>query len=428
MRTKFVRNSRTGHREMIVAAQRGETLHVKHSEKLAEGISSLLLDYTPEAQRGTGLSLLHYDVEGLWSLRTYLAKRALRTDELMGLMGAVLDVIDLCAQTRLPAEGLLFDPEFVFVDAQCSPRFALVPLDNVPFQTRNSPLALLGAIGDTSKLRFESPDAKGVARRLGDLVVDLEGVFSLNRFRRFVEDERHQDGVPDSMRDEGEPGTSSVWASAGSAGGPSEKDDSSLFWSPLAGFVEQGGRERPKEPVPPAQVEPAVVSEPVPTTPEPSSAAPTPESKLVASEATRVPPVVVLDPSPTSTSSTLSQVAPAPEATASDTSSQPVPAPQQQPAVTLVRPATGERFVLPPGRQVRIGRGSACDIRLLGNRKLSRIHAALTLAGQMVVVSGLGAANGVFVDGRRVGSMQSMVMTPGQHLRLADEEFEMLTD
>ena len=92
-----------------------------------------------------------------------------------------------------------------------------------------------------------------------------------------------------------------------------------------------------------------------------------------------------------------------------------------------MRPATGESFVLPLGRQVRVGRGSACDIRLLGNRKLSRAHVALTNTGQMLMVTDLGAANGVFVDGQRVGQMQSVLMTPGQHLRLADEEFEIRT-
>ena len=403
MKTKFVRNGRTHRREMLLAAQRGETLSVKQADKLAGGPSALLLDFSHETQRGTGAPILHYDVEGLWSLRTYLSKRAMSVDELVGLMQATLDVLDLCAERRMHAEGLLFDPESVFVDAQCSPRFALVPLEGVPFQTRNSPLALLSAIADVGKLRFASPDARGVSRRLSDLIVDLDGVFSINRFRRFVEMELGQDdSLPASGRVADDPATGSVWASAGGAAGRNTSDDGSLFWSPLAGFAEETERKEPpaSEPDP----EPPVASMPqiVPVAPVVAEPAPVPQSMPE--------PASALKPDPQTPRQPASAAAEVPLATA-----------------TLVRPATGERFALPLGQQVRLGRGSACDVRLLGNRKLSRVHGALTFAGQMIVVSDLGAANGIFIDGQRVASMQSVLMTPGQRLRLADEEFDVLT-
>lgn len=92
-----------------------------------------------------------------------------------------------------------------------------------------------------------------------------------------------------------------------------------------------------------------------------------------------------------------------------------------------MRPATGERFALLLGQQVQAGRGSGCAIRLLGNRKLSRVHVTLTNTGQMVMVSDVGAVNGVFVDGQRLGSMQSALVMAGQHIRLADEDFMVAT-
>ena len=92
----------------------------------------------------------------------------------------------------------------------------------------------------------------------------------------------------------------------------------------------------------------------------------------------------------------------------------------------MVRLATGERYFLPLGQQVKAGRGSACEIRLLNNRKFSRTHAALTSTGQMVMVTDMGAANGVFVNGQRLQSMQSVLVTPGQRLRLADEDFSVM--
>ena len=404
MKMKFVRNGRTGRRELLVAAQRGESLHVKRADKLAQDPSALLLEFSYETPRG-GLAVLHYDVEGLWSLRTYLAKRAMSVEELMGLMQAMQGVLDLCAQVRLPAEGLLFDPEYVFVDAQCYPHFALVPLDDVPFQTRNSPLALLSAIGDVGKLRFATPDAMGLARRLSELVVDLDGVFSANRFRRFVDDEQRQGGQPQPVSEDEEPSTGSVWASAGSTAERGPADDGMLFWSPLAGLIaeEPAAAESVPDPAPAAVPAPQPAPAPAPV----ADPQPAPQVQPVA---TPVP-----QPAPAPTPLPLPVPEPLPG---------PVLAPTPQPAATLVRLVTGESFALPLGRQVRVGRGSACDIRLLGNRTLSRAHVALTNTGQMFMVTDLGAANGVFVDGQRVGQMQSVLMTPSQRLRLADEEFE----
>ena len=384
MKMKFVRDLKTDRRELLVASQRGETLSTKQAEKLAVTASVLLINFSFEKPRANGLTTLHYDVEGLWSLRTYLAKRSLGVEELMGLLEAMQGVLDLCTSEHLHPEGLLFDPEYVFVNSQCCPRFVLLPLEGAPFQTRNSPLALLQALGNTDSLRFETPDAEGLSRRLGDLVVDLEGVFSANRFRRFLEQEQSldDDTPPEARNSVVEPGTSSVWASAGGGNSSSAPDAGAFFWNPLAGLAEEEAPS-PTTPPEPAPVRPAPATQPAPVN----------------------QPVPAVQPAPT----------PQP------------PAPQPAAPVGnlwLVRLATGERFPLPLGQQVRAGRGSACEIRLLNNRKLSRTHVALTSTGQMLMVTDQGAANGVFVDGVRVGSMQSVLLTPGQRLRLADEDFD----
>ena len=428
---KFIRNGRTNRRELIVASQRGETLSTKQAEKLADNASTLLLGFTFEKPRGNGLTTLHYDVEGLWSLRTYLAKRSLGLEELLGLLEATQGVLDLCAGERLYAEGLLFDPEYVFVNAQCCPRFALLPLEGVPFQTRNSPLALLRDLGDTEKLKFSTPDAEGLSRRLGDLVVDLEGVFSANRFRRFLEQEKNQgdDAPPEARHSVVDSDTSSVWASVGSASeGNDTTDSSAFFWNPLVGLADE---ETPKqdEVSQPAEEQawvdvaaeavmaPEAASMPVAPEPEPESTVAEPLAPEPAPAANQPIPTPVVAPNPLMT-----QVPTAGPVTPTLT---PAPAtPVQAGNLWLVRLSTGERYLLPLGQQVKVGRGSACEIRLLNNRMLSRIHVALTSTGQMVMVTDLGAVNGVFVNGQRVGSMQSVLLMPGQHLRLADEEFD----
>lgn len=438
---KFIRNGRTNRRELIVASQRGETLSTKQAEKLADNASALLLGFSFEKPRGNGLTTLHYDVEGLWSLRTYLAKRSLGLEELLGLLEATQGVLDLCAGERLYAEGLLFDPEYVFVNAQCCPRFALLPLEGVPFQTRNSPLALLRDLGDTEKLKFSTPDAEGLSRRLGDLVVDLEGVFSANRFRRFLEQEKNQgdDAPPEARHSVVDSDTSSVWASVGSASGGNDTTDSSaFFWNPLVGLADE---ETPKqdEVSQPAEEQawvdvaaeavmaPEAASMPVAPEPEPESTVAEPLAPEPAPAANQPIPTPVVAPNPLMTQvptagpvTPRASAQPAPVVTPT-----PAPAtPVQAGNLWLVRLSTGERYLLPLGQQVKVGRGSACEIRLLNNRMLSRIHVALTSTGQMVMVTDLGAVNGVFVNGQRVGSMQSVLLMPGQRLRLADEELD----
>ena len=153
--------------------------------------------------------------------------------------------------------------------------------------------------------------------------------------------------------------------------------------------------------------------------PEPESVV-APESELVAPESE---PVVSSNPAVIPITPVVQAIPPKLEPAAA-----PAQKPEQPPAQTgnlwLVRLSTGERHLLPLGQQVKVGRGSACEIRLLNNRMLSRVHVALTSTGQMVMVTDLGAVNGVYVNGQRVGSMQSVLLMPGQHLRLADEEFD----
>ena len=390
MKMKFVRDLKTDRRELLVASQRGETLSTKQAEKLAVTASVLLINFSFEKPRANGLTTLHYDVEGLWSLRTYLAKRSLGVEELMGLLEAMQGVLDLCTSEHLHPEGLLFDPEYVFVNSQCCPRFVLLPLEGAPFQTRNSPLALLQALGNTDSLRFETPDAEGLSRRLGDLVVDLEGVFSANRFRRFLEQEQSldDDTPPEARNSVVEPGTSSVWASVGGGNSSSAPDAGAFFWNPLMGMVPD--EEEKPEPVP------AVTPAPVVTAPAPAQP---PAPAPVAVE----PPKQEPEPTP----------APVPA---------PPPAPQPVRSAILVRPSTGEQFPLALGAQVQLGRGSACGIRLLGNPKLSRAHASIVCDGQTVRITDLGAANGVWVGGMRLQSNQTAATSVDQQFRLADED------
>lgn len=425
MRMKFIRNGHTQRRELVVASQRSETLDKKSAEKLADDPSALLLGFTYEKQRGSGNVVLHYDVEGLWSLRTYLSKRALSVDELMGLLEATERVLDICAEVRLKSEGLLFDPEYIFVDAQCCPHFALIVLDDVPFQARNSPLMLLRAV-TAEHVRYDTPDATGLARRVSDLVIDLEDVFSVNKFRRFLEDERRQGdtSVPHARQSVVEPGTSSVWATAGGGTqGTTSMESGSFFWSPLAGMANEtdsqpavqdvrNATSAPEQPKSTAAPHTVPVKEEIPQ-PVVTQAPQSGESSGGHSSG------ILSSGRVTQLENDARKASPVASRPASTSGAQTASAGE----LSLVRLATGEHYALPLGQQVQAGRGSSCDIRLLGNRKLSRVHVALTNTGQMVMVSDMGAVNGVFVDGRRLGPMQSVLVRAGQRIQLADEDF-----
>ena len=388
MRMKFVRNGRTNHRELVIAPQRGEELDVKRAKVLGGCSSELLVPFAYQAGR-TG-TLLHYDVEGLWSLQTFLSKRPLGVSELMGLLRAADEVLRLCAELRLRPEGLFFDPAYVFVSAQCQPRFVLVPLTEIAFQERNSPLTLLAAMGDASRLRFASPDAEGLARRLGAFVVDQAGVFSANKLSRFIEEEAPQGEAyaygSGAAAEAPEPDTSSTWATAGDAEPAPAPADGAFFWSPLLGLTN-----------------------------EDAAAAPAPQS----ASAPAPQPVTAPEPAP----APAPQPAPAPAPTPQPVSVQKAPPAPAVVPVYLVREATGDRFPLTVGATFRLGRGSACDIRLLGNPKLSRAHASVCYDGQRVVVCDLGAANGVWVNDVRLTPQQSATTGVGERFKLSDERF-----
>lgn len=425
MKTKFVRNARTNRRELIVVVQRSERLEEKRAKVLAADSSTLLLPFSYEISRSG--TLLHYDVEGLWSLKTFLAKRKLGVEELMGLLQATQGVLDLCGEKRLKTEGLFFDPEFVFVNAQCCPRFVQLTLEELPLQERNSPLTLLKALSDVGSLRFATPDAEGLSRRLAAYVIEQGGVFSANTFRRYVEgEERELDlGASESEEPRATVGqsTSSSWATAGTTRPAAAPEGNGvLFWNPLMGMA---GEEEAAQPASSKGMDAAKrsVTTPAYSTPDPAPQ-PVVEPALTAS---LVEPVVqpVVTPQPT--------VAPAPVSiprreVVSSPASQPAvtavptPAPQPVRSAYLVRASSGEQYPLRIGAQVKLGRGSGCDIRLLGNPRFSRTHAAIACDGQQVHVTDLGAANGVWVNGMRLAPNQTMATSVGQTFRLANED------
>jgi adenylate cyclase len=79
------------------------------------------------------------------------------------------------------------------------------------------------------------------------------------------------------------------------------------------------------------------------------------------------------------------------------------------PAYRLVSTTDDQRFDLPQGRSVVVGRGVESDLTVL-DPTISRRHAELTAVADGVVVKDLGSSNGTHVNGRRLAAGR---LTPG---------------
>lgn len=95
------------------------------------------------------------------------------------------------------------------------------------------------------------------------------------------------------------------------------------------------------------------------------------------------------------------------------------------PALWLVvsaGPGTGAQH--PLGDTVTVGRDETADLRL-GDKAISRRHAALRVEGETAVIEDLGSRNGTFVNAERVESPQRLRV--GDRIQLGATELELVS-
>ena len=96
----------------------------------------------------------------------------------------------------------------------------------------------------------------------------------------------------------------------------------------------------------------------------------------------------------------------------------------RKPEFILYRHGTGERF--PISEEVtRIGRSSFAEIRIVGNDKVSRVHAMLYLQDGEVFIEDNNSKNKTYVDGVQIKPGQSPIkLANGAKIRFGNEEVE----
>ena len=93
-------------------------------------------------------------------------------------------------------------------------------------------------------------------------------------------------------------------------------------------------------------------------------------------------------------------------------------------AHALHRIRTGKLYSLYDGQAVQVGRGSSCDIQLLGNDRLSRTHARLSCDVSGIRITDLGSSNGTVVGGKKLDANETIAIGYGTRFYMAGEEFE----
>jgi len=169
------------------------------------------------------------------------------------------------------------------------------------------------------------------------------------------------------------------------------------------------------------------------TAPTPVTAAepPVPAPRASAPPAPVIPVAAVIPPPP--------PIAPAPSPSAAPVAAPSAPdAPSARPVGTLslLHPATGQRFALEPGRdEFLIGRidpvtGITPEINLgpLDTaRTLSRRHAKLLRQGALLFLrEEVGTANGTFINGQRLATGTAAPVKPGDRLRFGTIDIELV--
>lgn len=173
----------------MITSRRGESLDLRRATWVAElGFYGLMIP-AYYVDNKTGIVTLSYSLTGLTSLKEYVRSYQIRQQDLVTWLCDVAQSYGRCTDCGEGSywqHSLLFDDEYVYVDAELHLHFVLVPLDGVPFRFENTPLSLLGMLSDTQRVTYGQPEALPFVQAVASYVIGEQNTFSFNSYRGFV--------------------------------------------------------------------------------------------------------------------------------------------------------------------------------------------------------------------------------------------------
>lgn len=88
----------------------------------------------------------------------------------------------------------------------------------------------------------------------------------------------------------------------------------------------------------------------------------------------------------------------------------------------MTGPAAGRSYPVAEGQSLTLGRSAGCNVSLAGAGHVSGTHCVVRMSGGTLTVTDLGSANGTFVANRRLSANQSVPLTDGAVVSLANRD------
>ena len=88
----------------------------------------------------------------------------------------------------------------------------------------------------------------------------------------------------------------------------------------------------------------------------------------------------------------------------------------------ITGPAVGSSYPVAEGQSLTLGRSAGCNVSLAGAGHVSGTHCMVRMSGGTLTVTDLGSANGTFVANRRLSANQSVPLTDGAVVSLANRD------
>ena len=165
MRAKTVRDRRTGAQTLTIHTTRGESLDLGQAQWLAEGHWYML----PFRFESNGAEILfYYDVTHCETMHGVL-RSVVPGGQYVGMLVAVLSVMEQCEGHRLPLSYVQWDPKSVYMSAQGYPLFAVVPALGLE-PDRDTVSTLLQTLADARRTRLEDAVVQGYQRALAEFL------------------------------------------------------------------------------------------------------------------------------------------------------------------------------------------------------------------------------------------------------------------